>query len=793
MNRYWSIIIPVAGANVITNPSLELGTTGWTASGSGASIATTTSEHFWGLQGLEVTPGAGGTNGVYVSFGLTSGIIYVASVYIKFAEGVAGAMLFTDNSGTLKGTVKTFTGTGEWERIDHTWTADATATFRFYIAKNGSGSTAHFYLDGAVVEPDNAGIAAPTTYIDGDQAGCVWAGTAHASASSRPASYRLGGREVFLNDLNLIVTGVSGIGMPPQTIYLEQAPFLAGALYRGRRINERTLQLAITAIGSNRSGLHALRRILVDLVKPDAAPRDQEIAMRYYGGSQPVEMHVRYDSGLEFLQPFTNVEHIPLRLLAVDPYCYEDGDQGASLATQASVSMAWIGQRIGGAWSALGSGMNGDVYAIAIHPDGSLYVGGSFTTAGGVTVNHVARWDGSAWSALGSGTNGTVYALVIGIDGSVYIGGDITLAGGTTVSMIAKWDGSVWSRLGTATFSDAVRALAVGRDGKLYAGGDFSAAAGYYIAVWDGSTWSMPGNGFNGTVRALSVARDGSVYAGGDFTTNYAGTVDYTHVARWDGSSWSALGDGVSGGTLTTVRTLVIGDDGSIYAGGVFTTAGSGAAANIARWNGSAWSALGSGTNGVVYRSVFYNGNLLIFGVFTQAGDLTITKYAAIWNGTSWSHLDAVLPDGALAMTRRDEDLWIGMDGSGTAYTSAQTVVTNSGSATVYPIIKIVRTGGTSASVRYLRNETTDATLWINYDLQDGETLTIDLRPGQRMVESNYFGPMASALLRKTDLAEFSLLPGDNLIDAFVYAVGSPTVTTTLRWRVTHWSVDVEA
>ena len=44
-----------------------------------------------------------------------------------------------------------------------------------------------------------------------------------------------------------------------------------------------------------------------------------------------------------------------------------------------------------------------------------LYAGGGFTTAGGVAANRIAKWNGSAWSALGSGMNGAVYALAVAV------------------------------------------------------------------------------------------------------------------------------------------------------------------------------------------------------------------------------------------------------------------------------------------------------------------------------------------------------------------------------------------
>ena len=50
---------------------------------------------------------------------------------------------------------------------------------------------------------------------------------------------------------------------------------------------------------------------------------------------------------------------------------------------------------------------------------------------------------------------------------------------------------------------------------------------------------------------------------------------------------------------VTLVYALAVsGSD--LYAGGYFTTAGGSAANDIAKWNGSSWSALGSGMDGVL-------------------------------------------------------------------------------------------------------------------------------------------------------------------------------------------------
>ena len=97
-----------------------------------------------------------------------------------------------------------------------------------------------------------------------------------------------------------------------------------------------------------------------------------------------------------------------------------------------------------GAWSALGTGMNATVDALAVLPNGDLVAGGMFTTAGGVAANSVARWDGSAWSALGAGMNSGVWALAVLPNGDLVAGGMFTTAGGVVANRVARWNGSTW-------------------------------------------------------------------------------------------------------------------------------------------------------------------------------------------------------------------------------------------------------------------------------------------------------------------------------------------------------------
>ncbi|MBI3423071.1 MAG: VCBS repeat-containing protein [Acidobacteria bacterium] len=284
----------------------------------------------------------------------------------------------------------------------------------------------------------------------------------------------------------------------------------------------------------------------------------------------------------------------------------------------------------------------GQVNAVAISATGDVYVGGTFTLVGTVSANRIAKWNGSVWSALGSGLNSDVLALAVS-GNDVYAGGTFTTAGGANIKGVAKWNGSAWSALGTglsSAFNPNVGAIAIS-GANVYVGGVFSTAGGVTVnnvAVWNGSTWAALGPGltappFAGQVFALAL-NGTELYAGGDFTA--AGGVTVNRVARWDGSAWTALGTGAN----TTVNALAW-YGGELVAGGAFTTMGGVSANLLARWNGSTWATLGSGASGAsssVKVLTVRGGNLVAGGKFVTAGGITVNNIAE-WNGTSWAAL----------------------------------------------------------------------------------------------------------------------------------------------------------
>jgi len=162
-----------------------------------------------------------------------------------------------------------------------------------------------------------------------------------------------------------------------------------------------------------------------------------------------------------------------------------------------------------------------------------------------------------------------------------------------------------------------------------------------------------PGSGSGGgdVVTGCVVGTD--VYFGGWFAT--IGGVSASRIAKYNGTTFTALGTGISTGSAVFAIAQY---GGNIYAGGYFTAAGGVAASNIAMWNPgtSTWSALGTGTSGAggcgsapgcVRALCVYGGELYATGDFTSAGGVANTAGIAKWNGAAWSAVSTGLTKGA--------------------------------------------------------------------------------------------------------------------------------------------------
>ena len=301
----------------------------------------------------------------------------------------------------------------------------------------------------------------------------------------------------------------------------------------------------------------------------------------------------------------------------------------------------------GANWVPLGTGMNNSVNALASY-NGELFAAGPFSSASGVPVTGIARWNGTTWSSVGSGigyspAGGSLEGLATA-NGELVLLGHFLSAGEVSTRNVARWNGTLWQPFGVG-IDRAVRALTV-FGGDLVAGGDFTAPGqpvGHAnVTRWNGSSWQAVGAGVTGTVYALGTY-GGDLVAGGNF--GLIGGQVANGIARWTGSAWVSLGSGMSASGYVNALTVYNGD---LIAAGFFSTAGGVPANSIARWDGTSWYPLGSGITGqagqtFVWALTVWNGSLIAGGSFTTAGGLPATNIAQ-WNGSTWAALGPGLP-----------------------------------------------------------------------------------------------------------------------------------------------------
>ena len=316
-------------------------------------------------------------------------------------------------------------------------------------------------------------------------------------------------------------------------------------------------------------------------------------------------------------------------------------------------------------YSLLGAGCNNKVYSVVSGNPGSntIFAGGAFLNAGGSPVNYIAEWDGSTWTDLDGGANFEVRSMLYD-NNELFVGGGFNMVGSSsTVAWgVAKWDGNSWSALGNGIRSGEIYSL-INYNNSLYAGGRFDTLSGFNpgrgIMKWDGNAWTTlggaPGDGVGGPpgfkVKALHVF-NGELYVGGSFNT--AGGISVSNIAKWDGTTWSAVGAGTNGevNSFTTYNN-------ELFVGGDFTMAGGVAVNGLAKIIGSTYSDVGGGFNGVVNDLNVYMGSLYATGAFSNAGG-SAAQNIARWNGAAWGQVGLGLNFDGYALTVYDGDMYIG-------------------------------------------------------------------------------------------------------------------------------------
>ena len=280
-----------------------------------------------------------------------------------------------------------------------------------------------------------------------------------------------------------------------------------------------------------------------------------------------------------------------------------------------------------------GSGFNGDIFSIAIQPDGKILCGGGFQTYKGITDNNsIIRLNADGTKDLtfdnSIGFNGGVRSIAIQPDGKILVGGAFIDYKGVSENRIIRLNAN-----GTkdATFDNSigfflqVLTIAIQSDGRILCGGTFTSykgltenriirlnANGTKDATFDNSI------GFNNFVNSIAIQSDGKILVGGGFTTYKGVTNNRIIRLNSNGSIDSTFDNNI--GFDSSVRSIAIQPDGKILCGGNFTTYKGLTENFIIRLNpdGSIDLTFYNSFNGVVLSiSIQPDGKIIVGGTFT--------------------------------------------------------------------------------------------------------------------------------------------------------------------------------
>lgn len=140
-------------------------------------------------------------------------------------------------------------------------------------------------------------------------------------------------------------------------------------------------------------------------------------------------------------------------------------------------------------------------------------------------------------------------------------------------------------------------------------------------------------------VGAFAFGNDGTVYVGGDFTT--AGYAPASNVASWTSAlGWRALGAGLSG----RVRSLLV--DGTNRLWAAYAPDDGWDPTRIARWDGTTWTTIAD-TEGAIDSLELLGTTLYVSGNFTRIGGVDLAGLAR-FDGTTWSGWPGLAPDASI-------------------------------------------------------------------------------------------------------------------------------------------------
>lgn len=170
----------------------------------------------------------------------------------------------------------------------------------------------------------------------------------------------------------------------------------------------------------------------------------------------------------------------------------------------------------------------------------------------------------------------------------------------------------------------------------IYPNGSFTQRE-YTLQKWDGISWDILWSEtlIFPNINGIPVPREIINYNNelyGYFME--LGTSQQTSIRKFNGTTWDVIGTSDVHSNNEEVQMEVFGSN--LIITGRFSSMDGVSANGIASWDGSTWSALGSGVNEEIIDIEASGNNLYALGNFSMAGGIPVEGVAK-WDGTSWT------------------------------------------------------------------------------------------------------------------------------------------------------------
>ncbi len=306
---------------------------------------------------------------------------------------------------------------------------------------------------------------------------------------------------------------------------------------------------------------------------------------------------------------------------------------------------AWVemGQNSSSSHGGISSTGKAAYPSLAFGPDGNPVVAWEDNSSGDWEI-YVKRWNGSAWVQMGAGSasgggvsnnrgNSRNPSLAIGPDGATVVAWQDEYDYWKSGIYVRRWNGSAWVEMGAGSASGVgisngssefySPSLVIGPDGVpviAWSGPSdtFFNPWNIFIKRWNGSAWvemgagSASGGGVSNTLEgssapSLAIGPDKMPVVAWAQVMEPVSNRREIYVKRWNGSAWTELGTGsASGGgisntpNISSSPTVAVGSDGKPVVAWTELFYRNGnemvVAIHVRRWNGSSWAEVGAGS-----------------------------------------------------------------------------------------------------------------------------------------------------------------------------------------------------